>query len=352
MIRHWRCALPGSNQDKQSGAKGYIPAIRLAQAGQIWKYSIIMSAHAAKTQLIPGLSLLFCACLGLAQSISPASGTEPGPGGSITCGPHSIASIGLRDAAEPERFLFFGEMHGTNEGPGLIKSLMCNLVQEGSSVALALEMSSDLNSVLEDYTAGDQRISDMQFLDNGFWKSPFQDGRRSMAMFSLIRFVKELRAAHPDIGLFGIDRPPENMADPELAASRDEYMASQITRIGNDTSYDKIIILVGNLHARTPSPSGAAQDTIRAFMETGRALSVRLAFAKGSAWVCTGGGPDNCSSLEIADYSQGLPAYRFIPPPAHLNDRYDGWILIPKATASPPAFNHLRPGMQTPEDAR
>jgi hypothetical protein len=85
--------------------------------------------------------------------------------------------------------------------------------------------------------------SEGELLSGQFWTDPYQDGRRSQAMLGLIRRVRELRASGEDVRIVSIDQfpPPDD---------RDEAMAEKLAALRARALGDRILVLVGNMHAK------------------------------------------------------------------------------------------------------
>jgi hypothetical protein len=68
-------------------------------------------------------------------------------------------------------------MHGTAEAPAFVRALVCNLLQSGRAVVLALEYPSDEQHFIDEFLRARTRSPEVALLRSPFWTRPTQDGR-------------------------------------------------------------------------------------------------------------------------------------------------------------------------------
>lgn len=154
--------------------------------------------------------------------------------------------------------LILGEVHGTQEVPGVAAALLAPLSKRGYGV-LALEIPTDQQRPLMDWATGKTETIP------SFFAKPFPDGRGSIQALSLIRtalappfrwqlicFDASLAEMAGDIARLSNQKANE---DDLLAFSvrRDENMARNLARAR--TGEAKVLVICGGLHARTFNPA-------------------------------------------------------------------------------------------------
>ena len=224
------------------------------------------------------------------------------------------------------RLVVLGEIHGTREVPALVGELACHLSEHGR-VLVGLEIPRWLNEDIGAFVDG--RIGPDLLLADEYWRTAIRDGRQSRGMLNLLRRLGEVAAMGREVETRGFDdavmvfegeRAPEH--------TRDELMARNLLRYRGEVAYDFVLVLVGNLHARRTSSPGPSMATLLPERET---LTVDIQFLRGDAWNCRG---RKCGT-------HALPSREETGPLLRLNGissgPYDAMIVLPEATASPPA---------------
>jgi hypothetical protein len=222
-----------------------------------------------------------------------------------------------------------GEMHGTVEFPNLVKRLACQLARSGKPVILGLEIDGSEQARLSAYLASSGSAADQAALmQSDFWTAPFQDGRRSQAMFSLIDHARRMRETGAAILIDAMDAPgfPARLSPQESFPDgyRDAFMALHVeSRLSQypDAAY---VALMGNVHAsKRKPPSGDRPEpmTYRLNLHTPIA-AITGSWTGGSIWACWG---PNVADCKIKSVSAARP-----------RDDYDLSVPLGSLTASPP----------------
>ena len=224
------------------------------------------------------------------------------------------------------RLVVLGETHGTQEVPALVGELACHLSEHGR-VLVGLEIPRWLNEDIVAFVDG--RIGSEVLLADEYWQREIQDGRQSRGMLDLLRRLGEVAAMDRKVETRGFD-DAEMFFEGERAPehTRDELMARNVLRYRGEIAHDFVLVLVGNFHARRSSSPEPSMATLLPERET---LTVDVQFLGGDAWNCRG---RKCGT-------HALPSREGTSPLLRLNwissGPYDATIMLPEATASPPA---------------
>lgn len=198
---------------------------------------------------------------------------------------------GWSDVAKLDpRFVVFGELHGTNEGPRFVGSLACALARENKRVLVAIEHNASENAALQ--SAWNSDDFEEKLANLGF--SGRSDGIASMAMFDMmvgLHLLKESGLPVAIAAFNGFKDEPQRSRFADLPG-QGPHEAAQAENIANASmaqSYDNVLVLVGNLHARkTPIiRNGNEFDPMaRHLSQYGKAVSLNMRYADGTAWNC------------------------------------------------------------------
>ncbi|NOK23367.1 hypothetical protein [Corallococcus carmarthensis] len=242
------------------------------------------------------------------------------------CGP---VIPGMEAVLKPAAFVVLGEIHGTQEAPAFAARLACHAAAAGQPVRLALEFPVEEQARLDAFVAGEAEGPP----DSAFWRREVQDGRSSGAMRQLLERVRELRRAGLPVRVVAFDAGGKD---------RDDTMAGQLRQERSQAREDTFIVLVGNLHARRDV--GAPWNEKLQFM-THRLLeaepglvSLDLANAGGSAWICRGMTADTCGQQSLKGRGEAQAVGITLQKKADDLDGYDGTYSVGALNASPPAF--------------
>ena len=170
------------------------------------------------------------------------------------------AVAGMEALAESEAtFLFFGETHGTVEGPAALGDILCNLAEKGS-VLLALELEVEWQAPLQSYVnlTAAEATSDVELAG--------QDGRWTEATAGLVNRARMLNTGGADIDLTTFATLGNEMLE---ALSRGEAfvfdqnqheirMAEALRTAASRRNYDRVVVLVGGVHAAKADIENAA----------------------------------------------------------------------------------------------
>ena len=264
--------------------------------------------------------------------------------------------------ASDSDFVVFGELHGTNEAPAFISRLLCAEAMRGQRLLLAVEHSSWQNPAWQEAWALSHDAFEKALPPLG-WQGR-NDGVASEAMFRLVLAAHSLRdrGAPIDIVAFNGARDAAQHARFAELPGQGPHEASQAENIAKAAArkdYDRVIVLVGSLHAEiapiTLSVGGPEFEPMAMRLATyGSVLSLEAQHAGGSSWNCTlppdtklaAGQEVTSDMIECASHSASAdmkierPPYIALRqfPNARLRAFYDGFYWLGPITASPPAF--------------
>lgn len=246
---------------------------------------------------------------------------------------------GLAPLLEPGAISLFGEMHGTAEAPTLFGDIVCGMLAAGRSVTVGLELPGDEAAALTAYLDSEGSPEDRAaLLSRDLWQNPYQDGRTSVAMIGLIESLRQMRHAGKrlEVILFDLATPASSSQE------RDRAMADRLQAAIEASSSDLFVVLTGNVHSRmsrgTPWDEGYEPMAYLASksLPARRWISLNLASAGGTAWICTSGEASDCKARPIRGRSQERP--RGIELSKELQDQpYHGTYYVGALTASRPA---------------
>lgn len=257
-------------------------------------------------------------------------------------------------------FVVFGELHGTAEAPALIARLLCAEAMLGHRVLLAVEHAAYYNAGWQDAWALSPEAFRATLPDLG-WRGQ-EDGVASEAMLAMVLDAHALqnKGAVIDIVAFNGARDPAQKARFADLPSQGPHEASQAENIADAAAgkdYDRVIVLVGGLHAATaPLSSGGPpfEPMAMRLRGYGKVLSLAMQHAGGKSWNCqltqgTKPAPGQAvtddmlacaafpSSAEGAsDRPPHIAVGEFVEP--NLARRFDGTFWVGPISASPPAF--------------
>lgn len=154
---------------------------------------------------------------------------------------------GCRPNMEKEsvRWVFVGELHGSNEAPAAFLDLVCDALAKGKHVTVALERPISEQMALQGVLADtDLAAAKAMLLDQPEWKEGM-DGRASEAMLRLLISLREFRKDRPDLAVVAFDAPFTGTSP----GARDEAMGHALLSVGVTKREDVILVLTGNVHA-------------------------------------------------------------------------------------------------------
>lgn len=262
-------------------------------------------------------------------------------------------------ARDPD-FVVFGELHGTREAPALVQSLICAEAKREQRLLLAVEHSSWENAAWQEAWALPHDKFRRTFPDLG-WRGR-DDGVASKAMLALVTGAHALKdqGAAIDIVAFNGARDDiqrDRFADLPSQGPHEAAQAQNIAEAAARHDYDRVIVLVGRLHAATVPISIGGPDfdpmavQLRGY---GTVLSLGMLHAGGESWSCQlAPGTKHAPGQEITDdmitcdaFQAGAEGSSDRPPHITVGNlaypplerRFDGTFWVGPISASPPAF--------------
>lgn len=257
-------------------------------------------------------------------------------------------------------FVIFGELHGTTEAPALIARILCAEAMSGHRVLLAVEHSAYYNSGWQEAW----KLPTEAFraaLPNLGWRGQ-EDGVASEAMLSLVLGAHALqnKGAVIDIVAFNGARDSAQkarFADLPSQGPHEAAQAENVAEAAASKDYDRVIVIVGGLHAATaPLSIGGPpfEPMAMRLRDYGTVLSLAMQHAGGKSWNCqlapgrqpAPGQPVTDEMVACAAFPSGAEGASDRPPhitvgefaDPNLERRFDGTFWLGPISASPPAF--------------
>lgn len=229
------------------------------------------------------------------------------------------------------QFIILGELHGTAESPDLFGDAVC-LTALSRNVVVGLEMPTRDQAAIDRFLASDGGAEAQDdLLSSPFWSAQLKDGRQSEAQFSLLDYLRRLKAAGRIQGVVAF-QPSELRA----ASSNTEYeQAMAGILIAARDPETTMIALVGKVHARTGAmPFGDGYRPMAAFLPVGATVTFDIIGDGGTFWSCIGE-VDGCGANAFPYRgSRHMAGIQFS---SDLDDPYTGRIFLGRTTtASPP----------------
>jgi hypothetical protein len=182
----------------------------------------------------------------------------------------------IKELADRSDVLILGEMHGTQEVPEVVATLLPMLTELGYHV-LALEVPSDQQAALTDWATGKTQTVP------SFYAKPWTDGRGNQQMLSLIRMAlskpyswklicfdeglgdeqREIEELKRKIGEEALNKAVSTQikigTEPDWIITiwqrRDSTMAANFEKQRQQfATHGKVVAICGDLHARTANP--------------------------------------------------------------------------------------------------
>ena len=241
---------------------------------------------------------------------------------------------GIEPLLTPGTTLLLGEIHGTEESPAFALEVACHASAEGDPVVVGLELRSSEQERVDAFMNSEGTDEDRNALLAGpTWRASYQDGRASHAMVQLIDGLRKLRRDGRKVSVVLFDASGKNGGQ-----QRERDMARNLAAAAAASPGAVLVVLTGNMHSRvTKGTSRNSEYEPMGYLigqeeSVGRLISLNVAHAGGSAWICA---PDcGVSSLSGAHESS---AWRIeiddeTRPPGHL-----GWYHVGAITASVPS---------------
>jgi hypothetical protein len=235
------------------------------------------------------------------------------------------------------RWVFIGELHGSNEAPVAFGDLVCDALAHGKHVTVALERPSSEQAAL-DRILGSKTLPDAKsaLLRQPGWRQHW-DGRSSEAMLRLLFSLRELHAHNPELSVFAFDAPYTGTN----AGARDAALGNALLSLGRAKPHDQILILVGNAHAMKAPQFGFNPAAM--YLPASQTLSLEVTDKGGESWNLMDGA---CGAFKGGIREKGAPNPRgiFLDPSAAPFGKVDGVLSLGvPLTASDPADGGIKP---------
>jgi len=245
------------------------------------------------------------------------------------CSP--IPGAGQIWSRTPVRWVFVGELHGSNEAPAAFLDLVCDALAGGKSVTVALERPTSEQSALEGMLDGkDVDAAKKELLGLPGWKNGM-DGRASGAMLRLLVALRELRDANPNLSVAAFDAPTAG----DAAGARDEAMGKALLALGKAEPANLILILTGNVHGMQAPLFG--YDFAAMYLPPDQKLSLEVTDEGGKSWTDSKVG---CGPMwgGVGDKGAKRPRGIYLEPTLAPYGKVDGVLALGvPLTASEPA---------------
>jgi hypothetical protein len=229
------------------------------------------------------------------------------------------------------RWVFVGELHGSNETPAAFGDLVCDALAHGRHITVALERPASEQDALEAIlTTKDLPAARETLLDQPGWKNGM-DGRASEAMFHLLLTMRDLRDSFPDLNVFAFEGPFEETSP----GARDEVMGHALLSLKTKYPQDLVLVLTGNVHAMLKPMFG--YDVAAMYLPQLETLSLEVTDRGGTSWFSTS---DGCGPTATGMPNRGAarPFGIYLDPELAPVGKVNGiFSLDTKLTASIPA---------------
>ena len=258
---------------------------------------------------------------------APAAPTRPAPVEPV-CVNHGLLPDSLFVKGS---VILLGEFHGTRQSQHALDDVACQGLVLGHEVRVVLEIPREEMTRLDAFLAGGRREA---LLAGDFWRRDYQDGRSSQAMLGVLERVRAMRGAGLPVSVVLMDSVTPG-------ADRDAFMAEQVVAARERSPQAVLVVLVGNIHARTrlSLPRSMAWRVKQA----GAPLtSVKLEYGDGVAWMCGAASADSCGEHALHGGENGPPR----PFEADANPTasgFDGRLYLGPMELSPPAVSDRTP---------
>jgi hypothetical protein len=232
-------------------------------------------------------------------------------------------------ATHAEAYLIFGEVHGSREAPRAFAAIVCEAARRGP-VVVGIERPPTLTAPIQSFIDSDGGAqAEASLLTAVFDGSQY--GLSSGAFLDLFRSLRDLRARGATLrvvafqgGEFG---PADNQTPYELS------LAQHIIRASEGLPGARVVVLVGNLHARkTPIPPNDNRpgfEPMAMHLPRGDVLSFDLAYGEGEVFNCT---PSGCGPHAVSATDRSVPPRVELAP----GESFDGFWAVGPLTASSP----------------
>jgi hypothetical protein len=189
--------------------------------------------------------------------------------------------------AMSQRYIVVGESHGTNEAPAAFTEMVCAAAERGP-VTVALELPTAMQAQLDAFLAAPDEDAALDTLAGSPFMTPrMNDGRSSQAMLAMMLAVRQLRAEGRDVAFHAFQ--PSQPRPRELTQAWYELdMGHALAGAVYSRPNSKVLVLVGNLHARKQGFARFADLGVPAagHLPAADTLTLKVAQQGGDAWNC------------------------------------------------------------------
>lgn len=238
------------------------------------------------------------------------------------------------------RWLIIGEIHGSNETPVAFYDLVCEALERGKQVTVALERSSAEQELLDRVmTDSDSAHAVKELLKQNDWQE-VADGRSSEAMLHMILSLRDLHRVHPQLSIFAFDTSPSSPN-----GGRDKAMGRALLFLHEKKPNDLILVLVGNAHASERRVFGLGYDPTAAYLPADGRVSLEVMSNGGEFWVQTYIDKNlTCGPISLGTPAKSRSRGIVLDPKLAKGGRFDGILSLGvPTTASAPAVGELTP---------
>lgn len=277
------------------------------------------------------------------------------PAAAATCkDPEGLGAI----TASKARFIIFGELHGTEQSPTFVGDVACALVTKHLHILVALELGSPANPALQAAWAGPQEgFAETLIRTMPDWVER-NDGVTSRAMLAMLVRLHDLKAQGHAIAVVAFNgardaAQHDKFKDLPGQGGHEAAQAENIRNAAEAGRYDRVLVLVGNAHARKvpiDRHGPVYEPMAMRLAPPAKILTLDMAHAPGSAWNCQikgdyKGGPISpdavdCSAHQITGGAitgeARLLLNKDLPASAPGDPAYDGVFFVGPVSASPP----------------
>ncbi len=229
------------------------------------------------------------------------------------------------------RYIVVGESHGTAEAPAAFAQMICAAAERGP-VTVALELPTAMQPQLDAFLAAPDAAAALAALEGSHFLNPrMNDGRSSEAMLAMMQSVRDLRAAGRDVAFHAFQ--PSRARPRELSQAWYELdMGHALAGAAYQRPQSKVLVLVGNLHARKSGFARFPEVGLPAAGHLPAADVVTLDVAQqgGEAWNCQ----QECGVHPSRGVYDADARGVILEPSA--DGAYDGVLALGPSTASPP----------------
>jgi hypothetical protein len=266
-------------------------------------------------------AFLFCACVSH-NGLAPGAVRTP-----LACSalPGTAEILDSRD----ERFLVFGELHGTREAPREFAEIVCEAAMRGE-VVVAIERPPNLTSSMQAFVESDGDLKAEAALMAAFFDGS-QWGLSSEVFLALFKRLRALRSAGATIRTVGFREGPPPGPDGDQTPY-ERGLAQQLLNAAEAHARARVLVLVGNLHARpTPVPASSSFtgfEPMAMHLPSADLLSFDLRYEAGEVFNCTA---DGCGPRRVNGRGPGPRRLELIA------DRgfHGVWAVGPISAATP-----------------